>query len=540
MVNILNSLYGAGTYARSTVVGTSTDGTTQAVIYNTHSVQLIGQTGIGFSSTSGPARQAMRFEFQPVGYDGNSDFYIYSSHYKAGTASSDQTRRNAEAQQIRADVNTLPANSRVLYTGDYNIQSSTETMYGTLTAAGNGQAIDPLNNSGTWHNNASKTGVMTQAPLVNTPAGSNLTGGGMDDRFDFQQLTSPVMSGNGMSYIGPSVPNTSIVPGQNSYHALGVNGSLGVSANINDPTNTALPLSEYSPSGAQPTRTDVLNALTTASDHLPVIADYQLPAKMSAGVAAVPSQVIVGTPLAANVSVSNVAPVSYAIGADELSYNVTGTGAASGAASGANLQVFAVPNTHALTLDTSTVGGKSGNVNVTGTSDSVANGTFNQGVNYTVLDHAAPDFVAATSTHILDIDFGTLLLNSGTAQSSFQITNLAGVFRAGLDLTGFSEVGDAANRFSTDLSLFSNLAAGLNTGAYQVSFDTDQLGLFTATYFLNPVDYSGIFGATGTSQLEIDVRGLVQVPEPSSIALAVVALAGCAAGRLYRKRQRID
>ena len=46
IVNILNSLYGAGTYARTTVVGATSDRTTEAVIYNTHTVQLLSQSSV--------------------------------------------------------------------------------------------------------------------------------------------------------------------------------------------------------------------------------------------------------------------------------------------------------------------------------------------------------------------------------------------------------------------------------------------------------------------------------------------------------------
>ena len=63
IVNILNGIYGAGTYARSTVVGSSTDGTTQAVIYNTHTVQLISQSAVGTASTSGAARRQCSSSF---------------------------------------------------------------------------------------------------------------------------------------------------------------------------------------------------------------------------------------------------------------------------------------------------------------------------------------------------------------------------------------------------------------------------------------------------------------------------------------------
>ena len=73
-----------------------------------------------------------------------------------------------------------------------------------------------------------------------------------------------MFSGSGIQYI------------EGSYHVFGNNGTT-YNGNINDPGSTALPLAEYNPTAGQPTRTDVLNALATASDHLPVVADYLVP-----------------------------------------------------------------------------------------------------------------------------------------------------------------------------------------------------------------------------------------------------------------------
>ena len=131
------------------------------------------------------------------------------------------------------------------------------------------------------------------------------------------------------------------------------------------------------------------------------------------------------TPLSTNVQVANTAPVAVAIGADELDYNYSGSSSASGGGSGTALPL-AAPNVHVLALDTSTVGPKSGDVNVTGTSEQVSNGTFNDSVNYTVLDHAAGEFVTPTAPQTLDIDFGTVMLAGGSILQNFQLTDLAG------------------------------------------------------------------------------------------------------------------
>jgi endonuclease/exonuclease/phosphatase family metal-dependent hydrolase len=62
-------------------------------------------------------------------------FYVYVSHYKSGTTSSDLTERAGEAAIIRTnEAIDLPANARVLYVGDYNITTSGEASYQTILA----------------------------------------------------------------------------------------------------------------------------------------------------------------------------------------------------------------------------------------------------------------------------------------------------------------------------------------------------------------------------------------------------------------------
>jgi len=84
-----------------------------------------------------------------------NEFYIYVSHYKSGTTSSDLTSRTGEATIIRNDeAINLPANARVLYVGDYNVSASSETSYQIMLAASapngvtQGQGIDSMNLSG--------------------------------------------------------------------------------------------------------------------------------------------------------------------------------------------------------------------------------------------------------------------------------------------------------------------------------------------------------------------------------------------------------
>jgi hypothetical protein len=86
---------------------------------------------------------------------------------------------------------------------------------------GDGQAFDSADRPGNWHASAAFVDVFTQAPAQSPPPG--LTGGGLDDRFDFELLTAALFDGAGLEY----------APG--TYHAFGNNGSVPVNGSINDP-----------------------------------------------------------------------------------------------------------------------------------------------------------------------------------------------------------------------------------------------------------------------------------------------------------------
>jgi hypothetical protein len=250
IVVALNNVYGAGTYARSpyqaTQSGSATSGNgPNAIVYNTTTVQLITSVGVGTPSSSGAPRQPVRYQFRPVGGTAVDDFYVYVSHAKAGTTSSDLNRRNIESQLLRTNEATLPATARVFYTGDLNLGSSSEASYQTLLAAGNGQAFDPLNDPGNWQLNSAFQDILTESS------------GNLRYRDDFILVTQNVMSDPaGLMYVA------------GSYHSFGVNGSTPINGRLDSGSNTALP--------GLPNRAAVLTALTTASDHIPVVADFEI------------------------------------------------------------------------------------------------------------------------------------------------------------------------------------------------------------------------------------------------------------------------
>jgi len=278
-VDLMNSIYGTievpTPYARGTVdaVTSAPDGQGggPGIVFNTQTVSLIAENRFGTVNGSAQARSTLRYQLRPVGYDASADFYVYNSHYKAGSSATDQDRREIEATSIRTDPtygsDLLGEGAHAIFVGDYNMQSSSEDAFQTLLAAGPGQANDPVDRLGNWGNNAAFADVHTQAPCLSDCGG--LTSGGVDDRYDFQLMTGEFLDGDGLSYIGPNVPGMSGLT--HSYHAFGNNGTT-FNNDINGPSNTYVftGVTSY-------TRAQILDALHSVSDHLPIVADFQLP-----------------------------------------------------------------------------------------------------------------------------------------------------------------------------------------------------------------------------------------------------------------------
>ena len=247
-------------------------------------------------------RATLRYQLKPVGYGSDAEFYVYSNHYKASTGATNENRRNLEATTVRANADALGQGTSAIYTGDFNIQSSSEAMYQTLLSPGHGQAFDPLNRPGNWHNSSGFRSLHTQSPYDSSFGDSSLVAGGVDDRFDFQLVTGELLDNEGLSYLG------------GSYRAFGNNGSHSLNDSINDSSNNAQP-------------SNVLNALARVSDHLPVVADYQIPARMGVALGSIPNRMLAGAVVQMPVTVTNTADVVSAQGADELDYTVTGSAA---------------------------------------------------------------------------------------------------------------------------------------------------------------------------------------------------------------------
>ena len=183
------------------------------------------------------------------------------------------------------------------------------------------------------------------------------------------------MQGEGLSYIA------------DSYHVF---GNDGTHLCCDDPITTG--------TGAA---SNILNALATASDHLPVVADYHLPAAMGVSVDSVPVNVPFGSLVELGVRVENIANVLTSIGADELDYTLSVTGDLIGGASGI-AQALGGAKLHTVTLETSSLGTHSGTIAVNSSSQAVANGNFSLPISFQVISGC--DFTDDSHCNLGDIN----------------------------------------------------------------------------------------------------------------------------------------
>ncbi len=356
LVNLLNGIYGAGVYARGTLDGATTGAGRPGVVYNTQTVVLLEEVQVNAPSSDGAARATIRYKFRPVGYSRpEAEFYVYNSHFKAGSDSVSENRRAVEAGEIRANSDPLGDGVHLVYVGDLNLYKSSEPAWAVLTGAGAGQAFDPAGMVGSWHDNPAFLLVHSQSPVLTARYGGQVTGG-MDDRFDFQLVSYEMLDGEGLSFLS------------GSYRVFGNNGTHSLNGEITSGT------------GAEPA---VLTALTETSDHLPVVADYQIPAKMTVSMGAIPAEVLYNQPVQIPVTIANTAPVSLPLGADELDYVLTAGGAVSGTAAGTVLA--GGEEMRWVTLTASSVGPQSGQIVVSTSSQGAENPLFVQDVTYTVV-----------------------------------------------------------------------------------------------------------------------------------------------------------
>ncbi len=179
----------------------------------------------------------------------------FVAHFKSSDGTTNKAIRLDMANVFTAALDNLDPNSYVIFSGDFNLYTSSEDAYQKILDTNNSIVmIDPINDNSSlqsWNNNDTYTAVHTQATRVNQLYGNGAYSG-LDDRFDFTFISNNLVASNDLHMV------------QNSYHAYGNNENC-YNLDINDPSctgNYALTL-----------RDD----LYLMSDHLPVVMELETP-----------------------------------------------------------------------------------------------------------------------------------------------------------------------------------------------------------------------------------------------------------------------
>lgn len=440
---MLNSINAMSSYTYAVITANSYE--RYGFVYDTSQVQLLETVSVYMD-----VRPAMRCKFRPVGYtSATAVFYAYGVHLKAYSGSQYELNRLTEVTQMRQDADRFAAGTNIIYLGDFNLTGQdAEAGYGKMLSAGNAQAFDPQ--YGHW-----------TAPYYTYSSTSPYS------RIDFQFVTSALNDGQGLALMS------------SSYHPYGnANGS-----------------------------TSQHPELRAASDHLPVVADYQVPAKMAVQVGAVAPRVLKNAAVTVPVTVTNAASVVASKGADKLDYVVTGQGSLSGSASG-TAWALGAGNTHNLPLATAIPGTQSGQVSVTSSSQAVENGQFATSIaSISVLEHATPSFSLGSPQNTWTADLGVTRQGRPAATLSLPVCNYATTpaVTAALNLDGLSGSGDIVV-LATDITPPASPLSPGSQRTYTASLATAAAGSFRATYVLHFSD-ENLPGASSLPDLTLNLQG---------------------------------
>jgi endonuclease/exonuclease/phosphatase family metal-dependent hydrolase len=357
--------------------GENSSGGAAAMFYRTQS--FVENAAAHIDLPTGAGRNTDRWLMQMVGYSSPAArTYVYGTHLKASTGETNVQLRLEGALTIRGNADALGAGVRAIYVGDFNVYSNTEDAFLAMLAAGNGRAIDPFG-GGSWDDGENSI-VHTQSPRESASGG--LVGGGLDDRFDLLLTTVQLADGSGLA----------IIPG--TCRTLGNDGNH-YQQSINSGVNTYYP--------GQPARSSQLaNALFAASDHLPVIADLQVPARIDASLDAVPPRVIVAAPVTVSARIANAASVVTPLGADELSYAITSLQHCTASGSG-TAPLLPSSASVPVTLATATPGLRTARIGVSSASEAVEPPSLELSAPFTVLAPSRPSLMAGADIRIAEV-----------------------------------------------------------------------------------------------------------------------------------------
>ena len=467
--SILNAAHPGLGYARATYTSNNIeDGSVgaQALFYRSDLVSELTSSHQDIST--GASRNSDRWRLRLANYE--FDFYIYSSHLKAGQGQDNEDERADGVEAIRSNADALPSDAHVIYVGDYNFYSPNETGYQEFIASGPKQAIDPLGN-GSW-SGSSNAIKHTQSPRASSAGG--LIGGGMDDRFDQHLVSSGLFDGTGFSIV--------------DYRAFGNDGNH-YNTSINDGNNTYYP--------SQTSRSNALaDALFDASDHIPVVVDYQYPALVSGLLQDELGVVIQGAAVYVDVLLSNIAPGAFV---DACPVFVEGGLGFFGDDSIQDVANFPGFDTVTLLLDTTTVGDLSANVQVIGLGEDM-NDPLVLSSNATIIASARPSFSDQSELGVLDLAY-ELEVSDDPIELSFPIFNFEhSSLQARCSVESITGIKGALALDSLPAGLI-----GSTPGTIELSFDPAALGAGIYEYSLTVDLLDEDLPGAASSQLTIEL-----------------------------------
>ena len=475
---IVDAAYPGFDYATATFTTSPSEdgaGGAQCLMYRTDLLSEIPSGHVDLAT--GASRNSDRWLLSLDGYASPlARIYVYSSHLKASNTSADAAERNSGATALRANANALGV-QHVLFCGDYNLYGSTEAAYQTMIAAGVAQAVDPLGNAN-W-NSAAGAVKHTQSPRDVSGA---LVGGGVDDRFDFQFSTAELHDGDGLS----------LIPG--TYRTLGNDGQHYDLA-INAGNNFYFP--------GQLARSNALaDLLFDASDHLPVVADYQVPPVLSVSAPTAFGPVIVGATVGVPIEVANAADVVHPLGSDALVATVTGSAGLVGTQM-VTAPLLPAATTVNLAVNTSVPAFLSGIATVSSAVEATQNASTARTVTGTVLARARPSWSPKSpqSARTIDVD---AVANTGLQPISADVHNLGfGPLQARLDLDGATGL---VAPFSVVDAVEANVGATPTTVRFAFDTTSRPAGTYEATATIATSDENLPGAATGSITLAIRVH----------------------------------
>ncbi|AOW20208.1 T9SS type A sorting domain-containing protein [Urechidicola croceus] len=179
----------------------------------------------------------------------------FVAHFKSSDGTANKQIRLDMANVYSAILETLDPEAYVIFSGDFNLYTSSEPAYHEiLDPTNNIVMVDPINSDisfQSWHNNESYSDRHTQATRVNQLNGVGAYSG-MDDRFDFTFISENLTTSSDLHYVS------------DTYKAYGNNQNC-YNLDINDLNCTGI--------FSQSLRDD----LYLMSDHLPVVMELFTP-----------------------------------------------------------------------------------------------------------------------------------------------------------------------------------------------------------------------------------------------------------------------